>query len=335
MSYSDDGVPTGLPASVFAKVVEAIGCEAQGDIPGYRLEPLTGFRGETRVWRLSEETRGDAWYVKRCDESRIFRRYLEAMSMLQEAASAGTALVPVTCAGKDADQRVIATSAVSGTLASDFLVAGARLDKLLSWSSVDLRHLGYTVARGLQAVWRSRGSESPDLEQYTPVATSERIERKFLRLCRDAPEDWRCFADRVTRVCAILASEPYEPALSIGDVDLANMLIADDAVCFFDLDDIGVGDWQRDLSCLLHRLELARHNWKYAGHRVDRLRKHILQELPCDVDERRIAVFQVELQLDAIWSALHFKADNTLPRHGRALGTLTRGLDAVLGRATA
>ena len=73
---------------------------------------------------------------------------------------------------------------------------------------------------------------------------------KLQRLEDAMPDVYREAAPRVERVLEVLRDVPGRQSFLIGDVDLVNMLLNENRLCFFDLDDIGVGDPRRDLACL-------------------------------------------------------------------------------------
>ena len=50
-------------------------------------------------------------------------------------------------------------------------------------------------------------------------------------------------------------------------------------------------------------------------------------------DDRLLACYQLELQLDALWSAARAGTDKSLPVHGKSMRSLHRGLDSILRRA--
>jgi hypothetical protein len=330
MASTETQSTANLPFGTVSELAEKLLVDRDGRIGGCRIRPQSTFRGETRVWFVQDENSGARWFVKRFDEPRILSRYVEGMRLIEELAVPGSGVVPMRVAGTDAVRGILVTDAVPGGVASDVLIAGSRYDRLPAWPTVDLQQLADRVARSLGAIWKSTGSSHEDLADHTAKATADRILRKLARLQRAAAPLWQTVRTRIEDVCARLKHNEHSRSLMIGDVDLANMILVGDAVCFVDLDDVGVGDRQRDLACLLHRLEFARRNWKYAGHRINRVERQILQMIDFAPDWPILACYQVELQLDAIWSAIQFTSYKSLPVHGRSARSLEVKLLSLL-----
>ena len=118
----------------------------------------------------------------------------------------------------------------------------------------------------------------------------------------------------------------------LGDLDLSHLLIENGCLGIVDLDDIGVGDWMRDVAYLLNYIQYRDSNLMYSFKRVERFRMALLAGLGVKGHDPLISLYQVEFCLDHLWAAVPSSSNNELPIHDHSIRSLEKQLQQLLKR---
>lgn len=333
MTVSNYSEALTVPEAVFAAIARATEASSVLAVDGFDVRAMSGHRGETRVWRVWRVNPPTCWYVKRLREPRIYRRYLEGLQCLERIVADGSNILPAQWAGQDEAHLLVATRAVEGSSATSRFVRAVRFDKLFFWRCSDLDGLARQLGRGLRALWDHTCTSNPALFDYTPQGTTARILQKCDRLREVLPQLWQRFHRGVNRVAEQLKETPCpQRSFLLGDVNLSNLLLSGPYVGVFDLDDIGVGDWRRDVSCLVQRLTEAEERRFYSQRRVRRFGRLFLEAVGLEPNDRVMGMYRVEFFLDMLWSSVRHTADRSLPILGFSIRNVERLMDKHLDR---
>ena len=299
-------------------------------LPGFDIKAVLGNRGEVRVWRVKEVDPPATWYIKRFRNPAVYRRYMEVFRILGQDEVPKAYLYPVQCAGHDDFHQLIATYPLQGTSANAIFVRGTRLDKLFSWPCSDMGNLARRIVRGLRAFWSYRCEVHPDLYDYRPLESADRMLKKCERLRNVVPEAWERIHAAVAQHAQRLRSiSDFDYSLVLGDLTLANLLIDDEYLGIFDLEDIGIGDWRYDVACLIQRVSEAETDTYYSSRRVRHFQQLLMDEVGMAIDDPILSIYRIEFYLDMLWSVMH-KNDRNLPRIGLSYQKIEQMLDSHL-----
>ena len=283
-------------------------------IPGFDIETVASNRGEVRVWQVTAVDPPAIWYIKHFRDLAVYRRYMEVFRILGQDEVQKSYLNPVQCAGHDDLHQLIATYPLQGTSAKVLFVRGTRLDKLFSWPHSDLAGLARRIIWGLRAFWSYRCESHPDLYNYHPLESADRILKKCERLRDIVPESWKNIYDAVAQHAQRLRSiKGFDHSFVLGDLALDNLLLCNERLGVFDLDDIGIGDWRYDIACLIQRVSEAEMNAYYSSRRVRYFQQLILDEVGLSPDDPVLSIYRIEFYLNMLWSVQH-KDNRNLPK---------------------
>jgi len=320
-----------IPHQALESIALAMPNDSVTPVSGLSIEAVPSHRGETRVWRVKAVNSSANWYVKRFRHSADYQRYLQGLHILEQDES-GSYLCPIRCAGQDDTHRLIATYPLQGTSLKALFVRGTRFDKLPWWLGSDLPTLARRIGRGLRSFWRHRCEPHSDLYDYRPLATADRMLKKCMRLRELMPESWERLQSIVTHHAQHLRSiNKFDESFVLGDLALDNLLLCNnERLGVFDLDDIGIGDWRRDIACLMQRISEAEAHVYYSRSRVRRFQRLLLDEFGLAANDLILAIYRIESYLDMLWSARPCHDDRGLPTVGFSSQVVEQMLDRHL-----